>query len=130
GVNPQEIREISCQIMPRSFRTVCEPVEDKRRPRTSWHGRISLQHTVAEALALGRFDKSSYAETSLRDPVINALADKVIHLPDPVAAADTSRSRAVVSITLTDGRVVSRTVEDMLGTSRNPAGEAVYIDKF
>lgn len=130
AINPQEIREISCQIMPRSFRTVCEPVEDKRRPRTSWHGRISLQHTVAEALALGRFDKSSYAESSLRDPVINALADKVIHLPDPVAAADTSRSRAVVSITLTDGRVVSHTVEDMLGTSRNPAGEAVYIDKF
>ena len=86
--------------------------------------------TVAEALALGRFDKSSYAEASLRDPVINALAVKVIHLPDPVAAADTSRSRAVVSITLTDGRVVSHTVEDMLGTSRNPAGEAVYIDKF
>jgi 2-methylcitrate dehydratase PrpD len=130
AINPQEIREISCQIMPRSFRTVCEPVEDKRRPRTSWHGRISLQHTVAEALALGRFDKSAYAESSLRDPVINALADKVIHLPDPVAAADTSRSRAVVSITLTDGRVVSHTVEDMLGTSRNPAGEAVYIDKF
>ena len=130
GIDPAQVSEIRCEIMPRSFRTVCEPVEDKRRPRTSWHGRISLQHTVAEALALGRFDKSSYAEASLRDPVINALADKVIHLPDPVAAADTSRSRAVVSITLTDGRVVSHTVEDMLVTSRNPAGEAVYIDKF
>lgn len=130
GIDPAQVSEIRCEIMPRSFRTVCEPVEDKRRPRSSWHGRISLQHTVAEALALGRFDKSSYAEASLRDPAINALADKVIHLPDPVAAADTSRSRAVVSITLTDGRVVSHTVEDVLGTSRNPAGEAVYIDKF
>jgi 2-methylcitrate dehydratase PrpD len=130
GIDPAQVQEIRCEIMPRSFRTVCEPVEDKRRPRSSWHGRISLQHTVAEALALGRFDKSSYAETSLRDPVINALADKVIHLPDPIAAADTSRSRAVISITLTDGRVVSHTVEDMLGTSRNPASEAVYVDKF
>lgn len=125
-----EIREISCAIMPRSFRTVCEPVEDKRRPRSSWHGRISLQHTVAEALALGRFDKSAYAPSSLHDPVINALADKVIHVPDPVAAADTSRSRAVVSITMNDGRVLSHTVEDMLGTSRNPAPDAVYLDKF
>lgn len=130
GIDPAQVQEIRCEIMPRSFRTVCEPVEDKRRPRSSWHGRISLQHTVAEALALGRFDKSAYAETSLRDPVINALADKVIHLPDPIAAADTTRSRAVVSITLADGRVVSHTVEDMLGTSRNPAGEAVYVDKF
>lgn len=130
GIDPTQVQEIRCEIMPRSFRTVCEPVEEKRRPLSSWHGRISLQHTVAEALALGRFDKSAYAETSLRDPVINALADKVIHLPDPIAAADTSRSRAVISITLTDGRVVSHTVEDMLGTSRNPATEAVYVDKF
>ncbi len=130
GIDPAQVREIRCEIMPRSFRTVCEPVEDKRRPRSSWHGRISLQHTVAEALVRGRFDKTAYAEASLRDPDINALADKVIHLPDPIAGADTSRSRAVVSILLADGRVVSHTVEDMLGTSRNPAGEEVYIEKF
>lgn len=125
-----EIAEIRCEIMQRSFRTVCEPVEEKRRLRSSWHGRISLQHTVAEALALGRFDKSAYAESSLRDPVINALADKVVHVADPIADADTSRSRGVVSIRMTDGREISHTVTDMLGTSRNPAGDAVYIDKF
>lgn len=130
AINLQEVRQISCAIMPRSFRTVCEPVEDKRRPRTSWHGRISLQHTVAEALALGRFDKSAYAPASLHDPVINALADKVIFLPDLIAAADTTRSRAVVSITMNDGTTFSHTVEDMLGTSRNPASDAVYFDKF
>ena len=130
GFDPADITGIRCEIMPRSFRTVCEPVEDKRRPLTSWHGRISLQHTVAEALALGRFDKSAYAPSSLGDPLINALADKVVHLPDPVAAADLSRSRGVVTVDLADGRVLSHTVEDMLGTSRNPAPDAVYIDKF
>ncbi len=130
AINLQDIREISCAIMPRSFRTVCEPVEDKRRPRTSWHGRISLQHTVAEALALGRFDKSAYAPSSLRDPLVNALADKVIYVADPIAAADTTRSRGVVSITMNDGSVLSHTVEDMLGTRRNPASDAVYFDKF
>jgi 2-methylcitrate dehydratase PrpD len=130
SIDPARVKEIRCEIMPRSFRTVCEPVEDKRRPRTSWHGRISLQHTVAEALALGRFDKSAYAEANLRDPVINALADKVVYLPDPIAAADTSRSRGVVTVEMRDGRVFSHTVEDMLGTARNPAGEAVYIEKF
>jgi 2-methylcitrate dehydratase PrpD len=130
AIDLQAVREISCAIMPRSFRTVCEPVEDKRRPRTSWHGRISLQHTVAEALALGRFDKSAYAPASLHDPLINTLADKVIYLADPIAAADTTRSRAVVSITMNDGSVFTHTVEDMLGTRRNPASDAVYFDKF
>lgn len=126
----EDVVEIRCEIMKRSFRTVCEPVEEKRRLRSSWHGRISLQHTVAEALALGRFDKSSYAPSSLTDPMIHALADKVVHIADPLADADTSRSRGVVTISLSDGRVISHTVEDMLGTGRNPASEAAYLEKF
>jgi len=126
----EDVVEIRCEIMKRSFRTVCEPVEEKRRLRSSWHGRISLQHTVAEALVLGRFDKSSYAPSSLTDPMIHALADKVVHIADPLADADTSRSRGVVTIELNDGRVISHTVEDMLGTSRNPASDAVYLEKF
>jgi 2-methylcitrate dehydratase PrpD len=81
-------------------------------------------------LALGRFDKSAYAPASLHDPLINTLADKVIYLADPIAAADTTRSRAVVSITMNDGSVFTHTVEDMLGTRRNPASDAVYFDKF
>jgi len=129
-IDPDQIREIRCEIMPRSFHTVCEPVEEKRRPLTSWHGRISLQHTVAEALVLGRFDKNAFAEESLRNPVINALADKVVHVEDPIAAADTTRSRGVVTIVFSDGREVTHTVEDMLGTAKNPATEEVYLKKF
>lgn len=129
-IDPQNIAEIRCEIMPRSFRTVCEPLAEKRRPLSSWHGRISLQHTVAEALVLGRFDKSAYAPGSLHDPVINALADKVVHVADPIAAADISRSRGVVAIQFKDGREISHTVEDMLGTRSNPATDAVYIEKF
>lgn len=128
--SPAEIEVVYCDIMPRSFATVCEPVEEKRRPRTSWHGRISLQHTVAEALVLGRMDKNAYASESLVDPQINAVADKLVHRPDPVAAADISRSRACVSIRLRDGRELTHTIEDMPGTSRNPIGREDYLRKF
>jgi 2-methylcitrate dehydratase PrpD len=129
-IDPADVREINCEIMPRSFRTVCEPLDEKRRPLTSWHGRISLQHTVAEALVLGRFDKNAYAEENLRNPTINALADKVVHVADEIAANDISRSRGVVTIVFNDGREVTHTVTDMLGTSTNPAGVDVYVDKF
>lgn len=129
-LDPDAIAEIRCEIMPRSFQTVCEPLSEKRRPLTSWHGRISLQHTVAEALVLGRFDKSAYAPESLRNPIINALADKVVHVADPIAAADISRSRGVVSIRFKDGGEISHVVEDMLGTRSNPATEADYARKF
>lgn len=124
------IASVTCEIMPRSFGIVCEPVAEKRRPRTSWHGRISLQHTVAEALVRGRFDKAAYSVAALTDPAINALADKVGYTADPVAAADLTRSRAVIHLDLTDGRRITHTVEDMRGTARNPATEADYRAKF
>jgi 2-methylcitrate dehydratase PrpD len=130
AIEPEEVAEIRCDIMARSFSTVCEPVEVKRRPRTSWHGRISLQHTVAEALVLGRMDKNAYAPANLRDPVINALADKVVHGVDPQGGADLTRSRGHMSIILTDGRTVSLSIDDMPGTRRNPIPASGYINKF
>lgn len=130
GFAPDDIETIYCDIMPRSFATVCEPEDEKRRPRTSWHARISLQHTVAEALVLGRMDKHAYAPENLVDARINAVADKVVHRPDPMAAADISRSRATVSIRLSDGREFTHTIEDMPGTSRNPIGREDYLKKF
>jgi 2-methylcitrate dehydratase PrpD len=130
GFTPDQIAAVRCEIMPRSFAIVCEPVDEKRRPRTSWHGRISLQHTVAEALVTGRFDKTGYAPRNLTDPVINGVADKVAHLADPIAAADLTRSRAVVTVDLADGRSVSHTIADMRGTAGNPATEADYLAKF
>lgn len=130
GIRPEAVEAIHCDIMPRSFPTVCEPVEDKRRPRTSWHGRISLQHTVAEALVLGRMGRDAYAPASLRDPVINAIADRVVHRPDMIAAGDVSRSRGTVSIRLKDGREFSHTIEDMPGTRGNPISRADYVRKF
>jgi len=125
-----EIIEVQCHIMPRSFPIVCEPVEDKRRPATSWHGRISLQHTVAEALVLGRMDKNAYAPRSLRDPQINALADKVRHLADHEAMTNLQRSRGTVTIVLRDGRTLSHTIADMPGTRHNPIATADYVAKF
>lgn len=128
GVRPQDIAQVVCRIGRRSFATVCEPVEDKRRPATTWHGRISLQHTVAEALVRGRMDKSAYAEGALRDPVINALADSVLHEDDPATVA--SRSGGSVTLHMKDGRVLTHVIEDMRGTRANPMTREDIVAKF
>jgi 2-methylcitrate dehydratase PrpD len=127
---PADVVQITCHVMPRSIPIVCEPVDDKARPRSTWHGRISLQHTVAEALVLGRMDKNAYAPSSLRNPEINALAEKVRYVRDPEAGANIKRSGAKVSILLRDGRSVSHAIEDMPGTRNNPASVEHYIAKF
>jgi 2-methylcitrate dehydratase PrpD len=127
---PDDVADISCHIMPRSFPIVCEPVADKVRPRSTWHGRISLQHTVAEALFLGRMDKNAYAPEQLRNPVINGLADKVRCIPDYDAAKNLKRSGGKVTITLRDGSEVSHVIDDMPGTRANPLSTEDYVAKF
>ncbi|OYW10217.1 MAG: hypothetical protein B7Z53_01410 [Rhodospirillales bacterium 12-71-4] len=128
GIRPADVAGILCLIGRRSFATMCEPVADKRRPATSWHGRISLQHTVAEALVRGRMDKGAYAEDALRDPQVNALADLVTYEDDPATVP--TRSGGEVRITLRDGRVLAHRIEDMRGTRANPMTEADVLAKF
>jgi 2-methylcitrate dehydratase PrpD len=128
GIRPEQVARIVARIGRRSFATMCEPVADKRRPATTWHGRISLQHTVAEALVRGRMDKGAYAEAALRDPVINALADLVEHEDDPATVAQ--RSGGEVIVTLHDGRVLSHRIADMPGTPANPLPAEAIVAKF
>ena len=128
SIRPEQIAEVTCLIGQRSFATMCEPVADKRRPATTWHGRISLQHTVAEALVRGRMDKDAYAEASLRDPVINAIADRVTYLDDPETTP--LRSGGTVRIRLTDGREVGHRIDDMRGTRRSPLSRDDVVAKF
>jgi 2-methylcitrate dehydratase PrpD len=129
-IKPEQVARIACDILPRSIPIVCEPRLDKIRPKSTWHGRISLQHTVAEALVEGRMDKGAYAEACLRNPVINAIADTVEYVADPAAGADKTRSGGKVTIWLKDGTELSHTIHDMPGTRRNPHGRDDYIAKF
>ena len=130
AIMPADVAEIECHIMRRSLPIVCEPVEDKVRPLSTWHGRISLQHTVAEALVLGRMDKRAYAPDNLRNPEINAVADKVKCLADDAAGVNTKRSGGKVAIRLRDGRKVTHAIDDMPGTRANPISTEDYVAKF
>ena len=128
-IKPEDVAGIDAYIKERSFLTLCNPPEKKRRPLTTWHGRISIYHTIAEALVNGKMDKYAYSEEAIRDPRINALADMVQPYPDP-EATDYLRSQGRVVIKLKDGRTVEHRIDDFRGTVRNPLSVDDYLDKF
>lgn len=129
NIKPEQVAGIDAYIKERSFLTLCNPPEKKRRPLTTWHGRISIYHTIAEALVNGKMDKYAYSEEAIRDPVINGLADLVQPYPDP-EATDYLRSQGRVVIKLKDGRSVEHKIDDFRGTRRNPLTIDDYIGKF
>lgn len=129
GLRPDMIERIVVPVAPYIVSIVCEPVDEKRRPNTDSHGRVSIQYTLAEALALGRIGKDAYAESSLRDPVILALADRVEFVVDP-AMPGSEQFKGVVEIVLRDGRRLTEIEEHNHGSPQNPMSDAAIEAKF
>lgn len=124
-----EIIAIRCAMPRYVIPLVGEPVAEKRRPKTPFHGRFSLHHAMAEALIHGDLDKTSFAEANLTDPRFNNLADCVEVVVDP-QMTDRRKLGGTVEIELAGGRKLCFTVPDMRGMPQNPMTEAELARKF
>ena len=119
GIQPPDVERIECPVTAFIVGIVCEPVEEKFAPASDSHGRVSLQYSLAEALALGSLGKNAYAEESLRDPAILALARRVQFYVDPDYPGP-GRFKGEVTITLKDGRRFHELEEYNRGSAENP----------
>ena len=119
GIRVSEVERIECPVTAFIVGIVCEPVEEKFAPASDSHGRVSLQYSLAEALALGSLGKNAYAQESLRDPAILALARRVHYYVDPDYPGP-GRFKGEVTITLKDGRKFHELEEYNRGSAENP----------
>ncbi len=129
GIEPEAVEEIVCPVAAYIVPIVCEPLDEKRRPRTDSHGRVSLPYTLAEALALGRLGKDAYADASRADPAILALADRIRHQDDPDFPGP-ERFKGVVRVRLKDGRTFEEVEEHNRGSAANPLPDGDILAKF
>jgi 2-methylcitrate dehydratase PrpD len=92
---------------------------------------MMAQYSIPFCVALAHMrdprDPRSFDETALRDPRIRALAQRVKitvdnERPTPLAAT--------VTVTLQDGRVLTRAVADFKGTPENPLKQGELREKF
>ena len=111
------------------FAVLCEPPEQKRRPKTAIDAKFSIPFTVAVALRHGDVGLRDFSAERLNDPQLHALADKVNHVVEPDWTAAQS-TRGVLSVSLADGRSLTREVIDPLGHPLNPMDESAMRRKF
>jgi 2-methylcitrate dehydratase PrpD len=126
---PEQIVSISCWMPAYVIPLVAEPAAEKRRPNTSFHGRFSLQHSMAEAMLQGTLDKKSFNTPNLTDPRFNRLADKVHAFVD-AHMTDRNQLGGRVEIELLNGRKVEFTVDHMRGMPQNPMTADDIVRKF
>lgn len=123
------IREIRFAVPDDAVPIVCEPIADKRRPRTPYEAKFSLPWCAATLVVDGRIDLESFTPDRLGRRDVAALADAVSFVPTraPVPAAD---APGQVEVILDGGRVVRGEVPQARGTTGNPLGAQDVVAKF
>jgi 2-methylcitrate dehydratase PrpD len=128
-IDPAQVREIIVPVASFIVGIVCEPLAEKRRPNSDSHGRVSMQYTLAEAMALGALGKDAYQGASLVNPEILRLADVVTYRVDP-SFPGPERFKGAVQVIMRDGTVFEALEEHNRGSAETPMTHAELTGKF
>jgi 2-methylcitrate dehydratase PrpD len=98
----------------------------KTAPASGLEGKFSVYHAAAIALIEGAAGEPQFSDRAVSDPTVVALCQRITAEIDPGLAADAAH----VTITLTDGRVLTRFVEHAIGSLARPMTDADLEAKF
>lgn len=132
ALTPPQIKSITAVVPPHYVKLVCEPLEQKRRPGSSYGAQFSVPYTIACALVRGRFGLTEIGEAAFTDPAILDLARKVDYRVDQAFSTErfkTSRP-AEVLIATTDGHKYSHNVTALRGSLDRPLDSSEVVAKF
>ena len=127
GIRADDAAKI--EIMPHSRRL---PHTDNPSPQTPLQAKFSVQYAVARALLDGVVRIADFEGDAHFDPCIQALLARTTAFPHPDMADDAdAQFSAEVRVTLNDGRVLSRRVDDMAGRGGDhPMSSEELWEKF
>ncbi|MFE7977467.1 MmgE/PrpD family protein [Streptomyces shenzhenensis] len=111
-VDPAVITELTLGVPEPVLRTIAEPIEDKCRPLSGYHGAFSGPHTVA--------DPARFALAARVTPVADPECTRIFPHPFP----------AVLTVRLADGTVLEERVRHDLGGPENPLSAAELTARF
>lgn len=106
-----------------------EPPERKRAPKVAIDAKFSIPFTIGLAFSRGDVGLDDFDAGALADPVVLALAGKVVCRQRPRAAWQRG-SGGAMRIVLADGRAFEVALDNALGCPERPLGQAALVDKF
>lgn len=98
----------------------------KAEPQSGLEGKFSIYHCIAVGLTTGAAGEKQFQFAVVRDPALVALRRKVTVQTDPMVMTQKSD----LTVTLTDGRVLTRHVENAIGSLEKPLSDAALEAKF
>ena len=126
GVRAEDIESVTTLVAQAAVPLICEPLEAKRRPDSSYLAQFSLPYAMASSLTRKRFGLNELEESSYTDPGLVRLAEKVSYEIDPNSGYPKFRSGEVV-VKMRDGRELRQREEIR---PDEPASEESIVAKF
>ncbi|WP_158241553.1 MmgE/PrpD family protein [Novosphingobium sp. TH158] len=124
-----DIVSVEARLGEPTLHIVCEPEEAKRSPTNEYEVKFSAHFVVAYCLLHGRFGLPDLLPAAIADPAALALARKVTCKADPDSRFPEFYSGGV-TVTLADGRVLSRHVPVNSGAGENALSAEQVAAKF
>lgn len=128
-LDPDDIRKVEVHTLARAADILSDP--SKYDPRTRETADHSLPYVIAAALVDRQVTPLSFTAKKIMDPKIRAQMNKVHLIGDPeIDRVFPALQRAIVKITITDGRQFSKQLDFPKGDPRNPLTDREVEAKF
>lgn len=124
-----DVVRVEAQVHPDSYPIVCEPAEQKVRPRTPYEAKFSLPWCVAALLVDGRLGVSSFTDAALSRPEVTELAGRVRSVPMSSGTVAAEAPGHVV-VSLRDGRTLTGEVPRSRGGPAAPLDDEAVLAKL
>jgi 2-methylcitrate dehydratase PrpD len=127
--NLDSIARVVAKVPRGTVEVVCEPLEPKRKPVTSYDAQFSVPYIVATALLKGRFTLDELEPAALADPAVLALAARVDYEIDPDTTFPRHYTGEVV-VERGDGTRVAHREAINRGCADRPVSNDDIVTKF
>ena len=128
-IAPREVKEVLVQTTTRGADILSDP--SKYRPTTKETADHSLPYCIAVAIAKGNVLPSDFSEAALKDPQVLELLPKIKVVADPeIDRLFPKVKRAIVTITLQDGRSYRKEEDFAKGEPERPLSDEELFAKF
>jgi 2-methylcitrate dehydratase PrpD len=129
AIAPERVAEIICRTAEGPVHRLWEPLEQKRRPPTSYAAKFSLPFSIAVMLIRGKAGLEEFSDEAIRDSEILSLASKVRYELDPTIDYPRHFS-GHVKIRLADGTVLEENQPHPRGGLESPLPPEEIEAKF
>ena len=131
NITPEEVEKVTATVLTAGAALVSDPIEYKRRPKTTVDAQFSMPFGAAVAILYGQAALDEYTLENVRSPRVRDLMDRVECVHDPELEKDFPRIwPATVTIDTKDGRSFSTRVDYPKGDPDNPLSWEELIEKF